>query len=64
MNTGQGKKTHKHYVDLAAKLFHNVESPDEWRDVAIKELAIVVKNHVTKYVSLFLFWIYFIYNIL
>jgi hypothetical protein len=46
MNTGQGKKTHEHYMDLAAKLFHDVESPDEWRDVAIKEL---VKNHVTKY---------------
>jgi hypothetical protein len=44
INTGQGKKTHEHYVDLTAKLFHDVESPDEWRDVAIKELAIVVKT--------------------
>lgn len=63
MNTGQGKKTHEHYLDLAAKLFHDVESPDEWRDVAIKELGTVVKNRVTKYVFLRLQQTELIYNI-
>jgi hypothetical protein len=54
-NNSQGKKNHEHYSDLAAKLFHDPNSPKEWRSTDIKELGNVVKNRVTKYVFRLLF---------
>ena len=47
-NSGQGKKVHIHYVDLALKLFHDINSPKEWMEVDIKDLGNVVKNQIAK----------------
>jgi hypothetical protein len=52
-NASQGKKAYEHYASLAAKVFHDHDSPNEWRGTDIKELRTVVKNRVTKYVSLY-----------
>ena len=48
VNTGQGKKVHEHYLDLAMKLFHNIDSPKEWMEFDIKDLGNVVKNQIAK----------------
>ena len=52
-NASQGKKAYEHYANLAAQVFHNHDSPNEWRGTDIKELRTVVKNRITKYVSLY-----------
>ena len=52
-NASQGKKAYEHYASLAAKVFRDHDSPNEWRGTDIKELRTVVKNRVTKYISLY-----------
>ena len=48
-NVSQGKKVHEHCLEVAARLFREVDSPKEWQDVDLKDLGTVVKNRITKY---------------